>query len=116
MDIARPLTMSVKELDRLEVLGRVIERRLTQRQAAAQLGLSLRHIERLCGALRDQGVSGLVSRRRGRAGNRMLPKVLREHVLSLVRTHYADFGPTLACEKLTEQHSVCLSRETLRLL
>ena len=39
MDGARTWTMSAKELDRLEVLGRVIERRLTQRQAAEQLGL-----------------------------------------------------------------------------
>ena len=36
MDSARTLTMSAKELDRLEVLGRVVERRLTQRQAALQ--------------------------------------------------------------------------------
>jgi len=37
MDGARTLTMSAKELDRLEVLGRVVERRLTQWQAAEQL-------------------------------------------------------------------------------
>ncbi len=52
MDGARTLTMSAKELDRLEVLGRVVERRLMQRQAAEQLGLSLRQVERLCRALR----------------------------------------------------------------
>ena len=77
--------MSVKELDRLQLLGRVIERRLTQRQAAAQLGLSLRQVERLCRALREQGASGLASRKRGRSSNRKLPKCLREHVLSLIR-------------------------------
>ena len=115
MDSARTLTMSVKELDRVELLGRVIERRLTQRQAAAQLGLSLRQVERLCRALRQQGASGLVSRKRGRPSNRKLPEGLREHVLNLVRNRYSDFGPTLACEKLAEQHGVDVSRETLRL-
>lgn len=114
MDIARTLTMSVKELDRLEVLGRVIERRMTQRRAAAQLGLSLRHIERLCRVLRREGASGLVSRKRGRSSNRELPRGLRGQVLSLIQTHYSDFGPTLACEKLAEQHGVDISRETLR--
>jgi transposase len=114
MDTARTLTMSVKELDRLEVLGRVIERRMTQRQAAAQLGLTVRQVERWCSVLRDQGASGLVSRKRGRLSNRRLSAGLREHVLSLVQTHYTDFGPTLACEKLTEQHGVDISRETLR--
>jgi transposase len=114
MDGARTWTMSAKELDRLEVLGRVIERRLTQRQAAEQLGLSLRQVERLCRALRADGAGGLVSRKRGRPSNRKLPEAVCEHALGLVRARYADFGPTLACEKLTEQHGVVVSRETLR--
>ena len=114
MDSARTWTMSAKELDRLEVLGRVIERRLTQRQAAEQLGLSLRQVERLCRALRVGGAGGLVSRKRGRPSNRKLPEAVREYALDLVRARYVDFGPTLACEKLTEQHGVVVSRETLR--
>ena len=114
MDGARTWTMSAKELDRLEVLGRVIERRLTQRRAAEQLGLSLRQVERLCRALRSDGASGLVSRKRGRPSNRKLPAAIRDHALDLVRARYADFGPTLACEKLAEQHGVAVSRETLR--
>jgi len=114
MDIARTLTMSAKELDRLEVLGRVVERRWTQRQAAEQLGLSLRQVERLCRALRAHGAAGLVSRKRGRPSNRKLPAAFRARAVELVRARYADFGPTLACEKLTEQHGVVVSRETLR--
>jgi hypothetical protein len=31
-----------------------------------------------------------------------------------VREYYADFGPTLAAEKLGERHDVRVSRETLR--
>ncbi len=114
MHNARTLTMSAKELDRLEVLSRVVERRLMARQAAEQLGLSLRQVERLCRALRADGAAGLVSRKRGRPSNRKLPTAVREHALGLVRARYADFGPTLACEKLTEQHGVAVSRETLR--
>lgn len=114
MDDAGTLTMSVKELNRLEVLGRVLERRLTQRSAAVQLGLCLRQVERLCRALRDQGGAGLASRKRGRPSNRKLPAAVRDRALDLVRTHYADFGPTFACEKLREQHELAVSVETLR--
>ena len=103
MHNARTLTMSAKELDRLEVLSRVVERRLMARQAAEQLGLSLRQVERLCRALRADGAAGLVSRKRGRPSNRKLPTAVREHALGLVRARYADFGPTLAREKLWEQ-------------
>jgi len=111
---ARNLTMSAKELDRLEIIGRVVERRLTQRKAADRLGLSVRHVRRLCRAFCADGAAGLVSRRRGRPSNRRLAAALRERALDLVRGSYSDFGPTLACEKLAERHGVDISRETLR--
>ena len=108
------VTMSAKELDRREVLGRVAERRLTQRRAAEQLGVSERQVRRLSRALRQQGACGLVSRKRGRPSNRKLLAGVREEALAVVRERYADFGPTLACEKLREQHGVVVSTETLR--
>ena len=114
MKEAGNLTMSAKELDRLEIIGRVVERRLTQWKAAEQLGLSLRQVERLCRAYRADGAVGLISRKRGRASNRKLASILRERAVDLLRTRYADFGPTLACEKLTEHHGVGVSTETLR--
>ena len=43
MDELGTLTMSAKERNRLELLGRVMERRLTQAQAAEQLGLGVRY-------------------------------------------------------------------------
>ncbi|MBS1078793.1 hypothetical protein JK217_13765, partial [Gluconobacter kondonii] len=39
---------------------------------------------------------------------------LRAHVLTLVRTQYAGFGPTFATEKLLEHDEIQVSRETLR--
>jgi hypothetical protein len=39
---------------------------------------------------------------------------LRTNVLELVRARYADFGPTLAREKLIECHGLRVSKETLR--
>ena len=39
---------------------------------------------------------------------------MREAALAVVRERYADFGPTLAAEKLAELHDIRLSRETLR--
>jgi hypothetical protein len=110
----RALTMSAKEFDRLEIIGRVTERRLTQWKAAERLGLSLRQVERLCRSFRKHGAAGLASRQRGSPSNRRFPAVYRERVLDIVRAHYADFGPTLACEKLTEGHGVAVSVETLR--
>jgi transposase len=114
MDCPGILAMSAKERNRLEVLGRVVERRLTQWEAAEQLGLGLRQVERLCRTYRQQGASGLVSRKRGRRSNRKLAEVFRKQALELIRARYVDFGPTFAAEKLREQHDLEVSVETLR--
>ncbi len=114
MDTPGYLTMSAKELNRLEVLQRVLERRRTQAQAAEQLGLGVRQIERLCRRLRIEGPPGLVSRKRGQPSNRKLPDALRRRALDLVQSRYDDFGPTLAAEKLEAVHDVVVSVETLR--
>lgn len=108
------LTMSHTELSRLEVVQRTLEKRLTQREGARILGVSVRQLQRLCRAYRDRGPEGLVSGKRGRPSNRRAPEALRKRAIDLVAAHYSDFGPTFACEKLAEQHEVFVSRETLR--
>jgi len=106
--------MSQRELDRVGVIRQVVEKRLRQRDTARQLGLCVRQIRRLVQRYRAEGAAGLVSRRRGRPPNNQIDAVLRREILDLVRSRYADFGPTLACEKLLECHGHRLSVETLR--
>jgi len=75
--VAGVLTRSKKELNRLEGMKRLAEKRMKQREAAEMLGVSLRHIKRLLCAYRQEGVSGLVSKRRGKTGNhRLAPEVI----------------------------------------
>src|SRR5689334_3578944 len=93
-------TMSKKELDRAGVLARVVARRLSQERAATLLGVSARQVRRLLRAYQAQGAPGLVSKRRGKPSNRRFAEGFKERVLGLVRERYADFGPTLAQEKL----------------
>jgi Helix-turn-helix domain len=108
------VTLTMEELDRLEVLTRVAERRLKQGRAAALLGVSPRQIRRLVRRLDAAGAAGLASRRRGRASNRRLADTTRDQALALVRARYPDFGPTFAHQKLTEEHDLVCSVETLR--
>jgi hypothetical protein len=55
-----------------------------------------------------------VSKRRGKSSNHSLGTAVREDALKLIRRHYHDFGPTLAHEKLTEEHGLRLSVESVR--
>src|SRR5258708_2102233 len=66
------------------------------------------------GGVRYTGPQGCGQRRGWEPSNRRYPDAIRRSALSIVRERYADFGPTLAAEKLAEVHSLSLSREPLR--
>ena len=106
--------MSTRELDRLQVLVRVSEGRLTQREAARVLGVCERQVFRIWKAYQAKGPAGLVSKKRGRRSNNHLPDCLQALATDLVRQRYADFGPTFAQEKLEELHGLKVSEATLR--
>ncbi|NLP65092.1 ISNCY family transposase [Paraburkholderia sacchari] len=108
------ITASMRELERVKVIEAVVEGRLRCFQAAERLQLSERQITRLCRRYEACGPAGLVSGRRGQPSNRELPVDLRARAMALVRERYADFGPTLACEKLAECHGIWLAKETVR--
>ena len=110
------LTMSTKELSRLEVMQRLKAKRLIQKEAAILLGLSIRQIKRLWQKYQKQDAQGLISKRRGQASNNRIAAGVSQKVLDLIKKKYADFGPTLAHEKLTEVHKLSLSRESVRKL
>jgi len=107
--------MSQRELSRLEVIQRVKRRTLRQRQAAELLSLTVRQIKRLCKAYQAGGAAALISQQRGRPSNNRLPEKTTKKARQLLRTHYHDFGPTLAHEKLTIK-GVKLSVEAVRQL
>jgi hypothetical protein len=109
------VAMSHGELSRFDTLMRVERGELRVDDAAVVvLGLERRQIFRLLGRLRAGGAEGVVSQKRGKPSNRRYGDAFRNQVTALVRTHYADFGPTLAREYLAERHGVRLSCETLR--
>lgn len=110
----RTVTMSKKELHRAEIVGLVSQKRMTQRAAAELLHISERQVRRLQRAYEAGGTPALASKKRGRRSNRRRSKADLDAALSLVRERYADFGPTLAREKLLELHDVRISVETLR--
>lgn len=110
------ITMSTKELTRLEVMQRLKEKRLSQKEAAKLLGLSVRQVKRIWRKYKQDEAKGLVSKRRGQPSNRRLDEEISRRALDLLKERYSDFGPTLAHEKLSEVHGVQMSRESVRKL
>ncbi|ETS32239.1 transposase [Photorhabdus temperata] len=108
------VTMSDKELNRVNVIQAVCEKRLRRRDAAAQLNLTEWQVQRLVSRYRASGVAALAHGHRGKQGNHCLPESFKLRVLALRHEKYSDFGLTLAAEKLKERHNVIVSVETLR--
>ncbi len=94
--------LSQRELDVLKTLALVLDGTRTQAEAARLLNLTPRHVRRLVARLRADGDQALRHGLRGRPSNRQADTDLRQRVLQAYRTHFHDFGPTLACEKLAE--------------
>src|SRR6201982_1009770 len=112
--------MSSRELERVEVMGRVRSGDLKLRDAAVILELSYRQTKRLWRRYREVGSKGLKHGNAGRPSNRSKPLKLRRRVLNLIRKKYSGseaerFGPTLAAEHLAEEDGIVLDHETLRL-
>jgi len=106
--------MSTKELSRLEVMQRLSEKRMRQKEAGEILHLGKRQIKRLLKSYRKQGAVGLVSKHRGRKGNNRLSESMKKQGLNFLKTKYQGFGPTLAHEKLVEKDKLQLSVESVR--
>jgi hypothetical protein len=108
--------LSQTELDRAAIVQESIARRIHNGEAAELLGLGVRQFRRLKHRFKIDGAKGLASQKRGRPSNNRLLNETQAQATTLLHTHYADFGPTLAHEKLSEVHHLPLSRETVRRL
>ena len=61
------VTMSDKELSRINIIQSVVEKRMRRRDAAHQLALTERQTQRLMNRFRESGAAGLANLRRGRS-------------------------------------------------
>jgi transposase len=92
------LLMSAKELNRLEVMQKLSEKRMSQKEAGRILNLGVSKIKRLLKAYRTKGAAGLVSKHRGHKGNNRLSEEVRRsrfvegRYKALVRQRSQSYG------------------------
>jgi len=108
------IIMSSKEIDRVTVLEKLIRKEIKQKTAARVLGLSTRQVRRIKQKYKRLGASSLVHANRGKVPNNKVADKEIERVTKIIKDQYSDFGPTLAHEKLVENHVVTFSVERLR--
>src|SRR2546426_9137797 len=108
------LTMSRKEAPRVGLLKALVAKRVTGREVAAALAVTVRQVWRLKRRFEAGGAAGLLHRSRGRPSPRRLARRLRHRVATLLTTTYLDFNDCHATEKLQEVEGLAISRPTVR--
>lgn len=111
MDTTR---MSDKELRAATVVDRALKKEISTKDAAAELGISTRQVRRMKAKLHAGGAKALAHAARGKPGNRRIGDEEEEKMATLLSGTYHDFGPTLAAEKLSEDHGITRDMKTVR--
>src|ERR1035441_9489107 len=109
------IAMSQEERDWLEWLKRVQGGVVTQRQAAAKMGVSDRWVRKLLRRMEADGDGVVVHGLRGRSSNRQIDEQTQARAIVLLKQpEWYDFGPTFASEQLAKRHDIRVSKETVR--
>jgi transposase len=103
-----------KEVRRYGVVAAVLDGRMTNGEAAAALGISVRQVKRIKGKVKREGPSGVRHGNRDRPSSRAFPSDLKERVIALANEKYFDFNFSHLSEMLSEQEGIEINRETLR--
>jgi len=103
------------EQHKLDVITASIEKRITNRQAALELKLTVRQLQRLKAAVKAAGTAAVVHKLKGKSSNHRIDQNLKEELLGEIKVNYHDFKPGFATEKLQEKYSTTPTSQTIRI-
>src|SRR5437868_10476566 len=110
-----PLLMTEGDRERLVTLRKVKRRLIKQREAAEELGITVRQVKRLLYALKKRGDKAVIHGLRGKPSNRRIEESVEKEAVKILSAEvYKGFGPTLAAEYLDDKHGIEASKETVR--
>lgn len=112
----KAVELTMKQKNKVEIIQRVMARKLSVSEAARVLGRCERTIYRCCRRLDLDGLEGLLHGNQGRRSERRLSESTAKKILTLVAKEYRDINDTHLRELLEKHHAIRLGRETLRAL
>src|SRR5215472_12368916 len=78
------LLMTQADRDRLVALKKAKKKLMTQREAAQELGLSVRQVQRLLDGLKERGDKAVVHGLRGRSSNRKIEERIEQEAVKIL--------------------------------
>ena len=108
------LTMTPKEINRFNIITKLLDKEINGTYAAELLKLSVRQVKRIKVRVKKHGPKALIHGNRYKQGNRAMPDQERKTIARLIKKHYSDFKPRFASEKLEKNHSIKRDPKTIR--
>lgn len=108
------IALSIKEIERLRIIHKVMDKQIRQVDGARLLDLSDRQVRNIIGKIKVGGDKAIAHGNRGRKAANRLSEELEDKIKAIIERKYEDFGPTLASEKLLEHEGIQISHEKLR--
>lgn len=108
------MTLTMKEVKRLEVIQKAVLGEISVLEAKEFLGLSERQAYRLKVSFKLKGMKGLIHGNRGKISPRRLDHEICEKVVKLAKGEYEGYNDSFFTERLGEEEGIQISREKVR--
>lgn len=107
-------SMSIKEINQIDIFEKLSRKEIKQKEASDLLKISIRQVKRKLHDYKKEGAKSLIHKGRGKQSNNKITQEKLDQVIKIIKEKYCDFGPTLAHEKLVEQHGFKMGLTTVR--
>lgn len=108
------LLVTMKDIQRHDVLKNLLEGRLTGREASDLLAISYVHLSRLKKKFVEGGLEGILRKSPSKPPNQKIPLQDVQEIIRLRKDLYYDFNIMHFKDKLEENHSMKYSYESIR--
>lgn len=103
------ITLSMREQEKLAIIIRYTDGIITGREAAKQLGLSIRQVQRKKKAYIAEGMSSIIHKSKGRPTGRGFSKDLKKRILSLYEEEYSGWNFCHFGDALEDDYGIIVS-------
>lgn len=103
------IELNKKENLKIEVIEQVINKELTQKQAALKLEISDRQVRRLIVLYNSEGKEGFIHKNRGKTSNKKISNKISKKIINTYMNDYADYNFTHFYEEQGIKYGISFS-------
>ena len=100
----------MKELKVNNILEQLVNGKIKNKDAARELGLSIRQVQRKKRLFKQKGASSVIHRSKGKPSSRGIPSSLKEDIVRLYKAEYEGWNFTHFNEFLEREHNIIVSQ------